>query len=211
MLSLALTLQLFGAEPARVPALHFIPPLALSSEHARPDLAVPLPWAESPEVHVRVGAVAAASAGILLADLATATVMVWGLSCFVEGLFEGGASCDAGSGILLMLAGTAGFLFVPPAAGVYGARLAGEQGDAGRRAYWIAFAVRLASMLAASSLSSLNEAAATAAFVATEFVVVPYVIARVLAAAPRPTPGPAPTFAVATPERDPALPLARIR
>jgi hypothetical protein len=212
MLALALTLHLLGdAPPPALPAGVLVRPLSLRTQGA-PEYAPPLPPAPAEEgIHVRAGVVVAASAGIFLADVVTASVVLLGLVTTIDDAFEGRRPSSGTD--MLIAAGLAGFVFLPPAAGVWGARIAGARGDAGARAYWLAFLVRAAGMLAVASIPHAAESGiAGALFVTTDLVVAPYVIARVLAGAPpRPAANPAPALAFALPVRDPALPLGRAR
>lgn len=212
MLALALALQLVAGPAPAVPDLHLVPPLTLSlaAGPGTPDLA-PIP---SPELNegaprpVRLGTVAGAAGGLVVADVvASLPLMIGFLMCLSEITnWERGGSC-AGAATTLMIVGAAGLVLLPPAAGVLGARVAGELGQAGGKAYLLGLLVRLA---AVGLVVAAPNALGTAVVIGTELVLAPYVIARVLAGAPLPLAagGVAPA-ARAVPVGDPTLALAR--
>lgn len=198
MVSLALSLQLLGAVPSPAPDLHLVPRLALALEQpASPDLAprsppeppgpgVPQETVAGPtsrERHVGLGAAMGAAGGIVIADLAALAVLKSAGVPLLQshGSYSGPATVSP----VLAVAGVASAVFVTPAVGILGARLAGERGDAGGRAYWLAFACRLAG--AAATAHFIREkvpSAAAATGLATELVLQPYLIAWALAGAP---------------------------
>lgn len=208
MLELVLALQLLGS-PAPAPALHLGPARTLSlAGPAAPDLApVPSELERSGALPrpVRFGTVASAALGIVVADVVSAIPVLYGLLLCVDDLASSGATGGCTRGSPYMVAGAVAFVVLPPAGGLVGARAAGERGDAGWSAYGLGLLVRLGAFGLAAALPG----AAAVAFLATDLVIAPYVIARVLAGAPPlGAAGPPPMLArarAAVPVRDPAL------
>lgn len=149
---------------------------------------------------VRVGTVAGASLGILVGDVVSAIPLVIGVLQCVEDLSSYGSTGGCARGATLMIVGAVALAVVPPAAGVLGARAAGERGDARGKAYLLALGVRLGAFALASALPREVQSAAV---LGSELVLTPYVIARVLAGAPLPEPVRSPA-GDALPVRDPA-------
>lgn len=212
MLELVLALQLLGT-PASAPELHLVPPLSLAGEaplgQVRPELAGLPPALEPPAPGrrpVRAGTVLGASAGVAIADVASLIPVLYGLVlCIGDAISFGQTSgCDRATPFLAV--GFVSFVLLPPAAGVLGARAAGELGDGGGRAYLYAFLLRLGMFgLASRAPGDL----AVAVVLGSELVLVPWLISHTLAGAPLPEAGPWPTpVGAATPVRDPALALA---
>lgn len=182
MVALALTLQLLGAPAAAAPALHLVPPLALSLEvpgaPAPPELAPPLPRA-GPSPWARAGQHALSSGGLLLGDGIAASVFILGYIVLVGDLLRGDTSGDDAEALLLV--GGVTWLFLPPALGVGGARLGGAPRERGAAAYWAAFLLHLGTTIAVAAAADRGHGGlAGAAFVAGELVVTPYVILRIL-------------------------------
>lgn len=191
MLELALTLQLLGAAPEATAAhLRLVPTLSLSQEAgapaAAPDLS-PGPQGPGPRPFP-VGQLLLSSGGIVLADGLVATLLlVTAISAWSD------AMSDERSGttepLLAITVGT--WLLLPPALGVAGARLGGAPPGRGLAAYWLAFLVRLGGSVAAAALADKDRGGlAGATLAATDLVLAPLVIVRVLGGAAPPGPGP---------------------
>jgi hypothetical protein len=216
VLELALALQLLAAPAPAQPRAHLVPPLALGAPSARREAAPvgalrPAPPALVPFAPVAprgaaprpvaLGTVAASALGVVVGDVASAIPMVYGVvECWgdlMSTTYTGG--CAHGRGLVIV--GAVMVALLPPATGVLGARLAGERGDAGGSAYLVATLVR-AGLLGLALALPAKAAIGTA--VATELLLTPYLVAKVLAAAPEEAvPPPA---ARAVPVRDPAIP-----
>lgn len=216
MLELALALQLLAAPAPAPPRAHLVPPFALTAPSARreaapvgalrPSLPALVPFAPvAPRTAaprpVALGTMAASALGVVVGDVASAIPMVYGVvECWgdlMSTTYTGG--CAHGRGLLV--AGVVMAALLPPATGVLGARLAGERGAAGGAAYVVATLVR-AGLLGLSLALPAKAGIGTAA--ATELLLSPYLVAKVLASAPEEVvPSPA---ARAVPLRDPAIP-----
>lgn len=224
VLELALALQLLATPAPAQPRAHVVPPLTLSApslqarEAAPPGVVLPArpvlvpvlvpaaPRAAAGPRAVTFGTVAGSSLGLVVGDVASSIPILYGLvECWgdlTSSTYTGG--CAHGRG--LVIAGAVMVALLPPATGILGARLAGERGDAGGSAYLVATLVRLCALGLSLALPA-NVAIGTVA--ATELLLTPYLIARVLASAPEEA-APAPA-ARALPVRDPAAIPAVLR
>ncbi|ABC84017.1 hypothetical protein [Anaeromyxobacter dehalogenans] len=211
MLACAIALRLAAAVAAPVdsPTVDVAPPAPAEvappgpGRTAAPDLsAPPPPPADRPGPWRVYGA---AAAGAAASDVLFAGIFAIGMVQLFGDLWDGEASADAG-GLTLALVGLGGFLAVTPAVTVWAAqRVAGRERTAA--AYWACFGVRLLGFAAANAFP--------AATLATELVLAPWVVSRiVMSGAPAATPlrpeVPAPAGADgpatrARPLRDPAL------
>ncbi len=184
MLELALTLQLLGAAPA-IPAahLHLVPALTLAQEAgapaAAPDLSAGPPGPERRPLPA--GQLLLSSGGIVLGDALVATVLLLGaISAWSDAM----SGDESGATDSLLAIGVGTWLFLPPALGVAGARLGGAPHGRGMSAYWLAFLVRLGGGIAAAALADRDRGGlAGATLAATELVIAPLVIVRVLGGA----------------------------
>jgi hypothetical protein len=196
MLELALTLTLLGGAPES-PASHLrlVPPLTLSQPAGAPapapDLALP------PPAPARRGSqalqVLLASGGMFLGDSIAATFFMLGVISLMGEMFEGDTSSRTDT---IFLLGVGTWLFLPPALGIAGAKAGGAPPGRGWRAYGLTFVLRLAVAAAFVGLAERDqERFAVPVVAATELVVSPLVIVRVLGGAePRPVPGPGPAL-----------------
>lgn len=154
---------------------------------------------------IRLGTVAASGVGVVVGDVVSAIPFAVGLLMCVEDLTSYGQTGGCAGGVTLIGVGVVAFVVVPPAAGVLGARAAGERGDAWWRAYGLGLLARLGGFALVTALPAGVQLPALAA---TELVLTPYVIARVLAGAPLLADAEAPA-AGAVPVRDPAAAPSR--
>jgi hypothetical protein len=205
VLGLALALQLLGVAPA-TPEVHLdVPRLTLDGGGAVPDLA-PEPPGAAPASDVgsvtarpgRLRVAIAAAAGVAAGDLLSAVPLTIGLVQCASDIASYGSTGGCARGVPLLVVGAVLFVVLPPATGLWGARLAGEEGDAGGATYGLALAARLGGVLLASAMGPVGPLA----LAATELVLTPWLIARTLGAAPPRAPQ-----ALALPVRDPALAL----
>jgi len=199
MVALALTLQLFGgtAAAAHTPDLHLVPPLALAQAGAdagaAPDLSPREPrQPRAAGTAAGFGWGVSSSLGFLLGDVVAGAMAALGMIAILGDIYDGSGTASEGVALLLLSVPT--WLFLPPELGVSGAIRAGAPPDARRRAYWTAFGVRLAGMLLASLVGRNASDLGTAAIIATDLVVAPWVVVRVLqGAAARPVEAPLPS------------------
>jgi hypothetical protein len=200
-------LSLLAVEPRLALDLRLSPPLALASQHeqAPPDLAPPL-FPDPPAPRSIGGATVRAALGFVVGDLLAAGFVTVGISQMAFSCVMGCDGNDDDSAGALIAAGGLTWLFVSPALAVRFARGGGQGSFA--KAYWLAFLLRAA---AAASLALDEPGVAIVA--ATELVLAPLVIAKVLDATAddwrNPEVEPVAALAYATPERDPAGPRGR--
>lgn len=194
MLELALSLTLLGGAPAPpAPHLRLVQPLALAQAGAvpasAPDLSVRPPGAARRPSQAKQALLS--SGGVLLGDAVAAGIFVLGIASLMGDLFEGGTSSETEE---LLLLGVVTWLFLPPALGVGGATAGGASPERWSGAYWVAFLLRLGGGVAVGALANKDrDTLAIPLLLATELVVVPLAIVRVLGggAPPGPAPGPA--------------------
>ncbi|ACG75589.1 conserved hypothetical protein [Anaeromyxobacter sp. K] len=209
MLACALALRLAAAVAAPVdspdvdvapPAPPEVAPPGAAAAPVPPDLSAPPPVGAPGPWRVY----GAAAAGAAASDVLFAGLFAIGMVQLFGDLWDGEASADAG-GLTLALVGLGGFLAVTPAVTVWAAqRVAGRERTLA--AYWACFGVRLLGFAAASALPP--------AALATELVLAPWVVSRIVmagapvAAPPGPaaaSPGEDGPATRARPLRDPAL------
>lgn len=179
MLAQVLALHLALLDPAATPGVHVLPPLELSRPLpalAQAEGAGAEDGAQQVEraVPPRRGNVLAGYGGGLIgtvaSDLVFVGVVALGLSNVSWGFFENRRSDDAW--MVLALAGALGFVFVTPAATVWGAQRA-EGRERPGLAYAAVFAVRLGGFLAAGAFPLIA--------LVTELVAAPLVAAAIAA------------------------------
>lgn len=206
MHALMLAVNLAAAASGAAPELHLAPSVALAqwrddgapaSDPAPPaDAAVGL--ASAPR-ELRAGEWLAASGLVLAGD----AVLLAGFAAgFAGALSFDGRQSSSAAGALLATA-VVGYVFLPPALAIWGARLAGAPSEFGGRAYLFGFLVRAAAVGATSLAARSSPELATAVWLGSELVLMPYVVASTLASAP--PPGAESPLALALPVRDPAL------
>ena len=149
---------------------------------------------------LRVGEWAAASGVVFAGDAVLLGAAAVGFAHAFP--LSSGASSSAGAD-LLFVAAMAGYVFLPPALAVLGARVAGAPAERGGRAYLYGFLVRVAAAGAMSLASRSSAQLAVATWFGSELVLMPYVVASTLGNVP--VSAAAAPLALALPVRDPAL------
>ena len=149
---------------------------------------------------LRVGEWAAASGVVVAGDVLLLGAAAVG---FVQAVPLGSGAGSSSAAGALFAAAALGYVFLPPALAVLGARLAGAPPERSGRAYLYGFLVRVAAMGAMSLALRSSEQLALATWLGSELVLMPYVVASTLGNVP--VSAPAAPLALALPVRDPAL------